>query len=128
MPLWEYECRDCGSHVEVLQGLDEEGPEHCPKCKGKLKRLLSVPGLIFKGSGFYVNDYAHKDTVAQRSKDEKELAASTGDSEPTKEAAEAAKDTTVEGRKSKVESRESKVADPQSTIHNPQSEIHDNEA
>ena len=101
MPLWEYECRDCGSHVEVLQGRDEEGPEHCPKCKGKLRRLLSVPGLIFKGSGFYVNDYADKDTVAQRSKDEKERAASTGDSEPTKEAAESAesaKDTKDEPR------------------------------
>jgi putative FmdB family regulatory protein len=117
MPLWEYECRDCGTRVEVLQGLDEEGPEHCPKCKGKLRRLLSVPGLIFKGSGFYVNDYADKDTVAQRSKGEKELAASTGDSEPTKEAAEAAKDATVEGRKSKVESQKSEVADPQSAIH-----------
>lgn len=121
MPLWEYECKDCGTHVEVLQDRDEEGPEHCPKCKGELKRLMSVPGLIFKGSGFYVNDYAHKDTAAQRSKDERERAASTGDSEPTKKAAEAVKDTPVEGRKSKV-------ADPQSEIHNPQSAIHDNEA
>lgn len=57
MPLYEYECENCGNHIEVLHGVDEKGPERCAKCGGKLKRLIGAPGLIFKGSGFYVNDY-----------------------------------------------------------------------
>jgi len=88
MPLYEYECKDCGNRVEVLQGIDEQGPKCCKKCGGELKRLLGVPGLIFKGSGFYVNDYARKDTVVDKPKGSKERSESTGE----KEASETARD------------------------------------
>jgi len=95
MPLYEYECKDCGNRVEVLQGIDEQGPKCCKKCGGELKRLMGAPGLIFKGSGFYVNDYARKDTVADKPKGSKERTESAGE----EEASETARDTTDEPRK-----------------------------
>ncbi len=63
MPLYEYECENCKNHIEVLHGVDEKGPERCAKCGGKLKRLIGAPGLIFKGPGFYVNDYGRNSMV-----------------------------------------------------------------
>ena len=95
MPVYEYECKECRNRVEVLQAMDEQGPKCCEKCGGELKRLMGAPGLIFKGSGFYVNDYARKDTATDKSKGSEERAESTGE----KEASEAARDTTDEPRK-----------------------------
>ena len=89
MPIYEYECRDCGKRIEVIHGVDEKGPEHCLACQGQLKRLLGVPGLIFKGSGFYINDYARKDSGANRAH---ESAKSSTASKPTKKPDEASKD------------------------------------
>ncbi len=67
MPVYEYECKECRNRVEVLQDIDEQGPKCCEKCGGELKRLMGAPGLIFKGSGFYINDYARRDRAGDRS-------------------------------------------------------------
>ena len=58
MPLYEYECRSCGERTETLQRLDEAPLTTCPQCGGPLKKLISAPGFHFKGSGWYVTDYA----------------------------------------------------------------------
>jgi len=92
MPLYEYECKECRNRVEVLHGLDEQGPNRCEKCGGELRRLLGVPGLIFKGSGFYVNDYARKDTAGKRTKGSK----GRTDSNRGSETSEAARGTVGE--------------------------------
>ena len=58
MPLYEYQCEQCGSHFEELQKVTEKPVKKCPKCGGKVKRLIGTGiRIIFKGSGFYVNDY-----------------------------------------------------------------------
>ncbi len=57
MPLYEYECQSCGEHVERIQRVDDAPLMECPKCGGELRRLLGVPALRFKGSGWYVTDY-----------------------------------------------------------------------
>ena len=58
MPTYEYECRKCGHTFEQFQSITAPPVKTCPKCKGKVARLLSGgAGIIFKGSGFYVNDY-----------------------------------------------------------------------
>jgi len=63
MPTYEYECEKCGYHFEELQSFKEEPIRECPKCRGKVNRLLGHgAGLIFKGSGFYVTDYARKNS------------------------------------------------------------------
>ncbi len=58
MPLYEYKCLTCGSSLEVLQKVNEPRLKKCPKCRGLLKKVLSPPALQFKGSGWYVTDYA----------------------------------------------------------------------
>jgi putative FmdB family regulatory protein len=58
MPTYEYECQKCGNRFELFQRITEPPKKRCPKCKGKLARLLGTgAGLIFKGSGFYSTDY-----------------------------------------------------------------------
>lgn len=58
MPIYEYECDACSYKLEAIQRITEEPLKECPQCKElKLRRLFGVPGLIFKGPGFYVNDY-----------------------------------------------------------------------
>lgn len=58
MPLYDYKCTKCGHIFEVQQRISEEPLEFCPNCKGEIKRLISAAGIIFKGSGFHVTDYA----------------------------------------------------------------------
>jgi putative FmdB family regulatory protein len=60
VPLYEYECKSCGIRTEVIQrvGAPPLGP--CEECGGEMVRLLSAPAFQFKGSGWYVTDYAKK--------------------------------------------------------------------
>ena len=61
MPLYEYECQACKERLERIQSATAAPLEDCPACDdGRLKRLLSAPGLQFKGTGWYVTDYAKK--------------------------------------------------------------------
>ena len=58
MPTYEYECQKCGHTFEVFQSIKDAPKKSCPKCKGRVKRLLGTgAGLLFKGSGFYITDY-----------------------------------------------------------------------
>ena len=57
MPIYEYECLECGMHFDRLQRFGEPAPETCPNGHKKVHRLLSEPAIIFKGSGFYVTDH-----------------------------------------------------------------------
>jgi len=60
MPLYEYECDACGGRFEVIQKFSEI-TELCRRCgKGPVRRLMSSPAIQFKGSGFYITDYAQK--------------------------------------------------------------------
>ncbi|MGH9397092.1 MAG: FmdB family zinc ribbon protein [Terriglobia bacterium] len=60
MPLYEYRCQRCGSHFEKIRRFSDPPLAKCEKCGGKLEQLLSSPAIQFKGSGFYINDYAKK--------------------------------------------------------------------
>ncbi len=62
MPTYEYECEKCGHKFEVFQSITAEPLKKCPKCNGKIRRLIGTgAGLIFKGSGFYATDHRSKD-------------------------------------------------------------------
>lgn len=58
MPLYEYRCQSCGEVSEVLQRMDDAPLSECSHCGGALQKLASAPALQFKGSGWYVTDYA----------------------------------------------------------------------
>lgn len=60
MPLYEYECLKCGRHTERIEKLSGPHIKKCPHCGGKLERVLAAPAIQFKGSGWYVTDYARK--------------------------------------------------------------------
>ncbi|HEY8525345.1 MAG TPA: FmdB family zinc ribbon protein [Acidimicrobiales bacterium] len=56
MPTYEYRCRDCGQHLEVVQSFRDDPLTECPNCKGLLKKVFQPIGIAFKGSGFYKTD------------------------------------------------------------------------
>jgi putative FmdB family regulatory protein len=58
MPIYEYQCNDCRERHEIIQKISDPPLEHCPKCGGTMKKLISSPAIQFKGSGFYKTDYA----------------------------------------------------------------------
>ncbi|TKJ34524.1 transcriptional regulator [bacterium (candidate division B38) B3_B38] len=60
MPLYEYQCLQCGKRFEVIQKFSDKPLRHCPKCDGEVEKVLHAPALQFKGSGWYVTDYGRK--------------------------------------------------------------------
>lgn len=60
MPLYEYQCDACAHRFEVIQKFSDQPVEVCPKCGGAVKKLLSSPAIQFKGTGWYITDYARK--------------------------------------------------------------------
>lgn len=56
MPIYEYECTNCGVRFERHQRLSDEPVQICPECAGQVRRVIQPVGVIFKGSGFYVTD------------------------------------------------------------------------
>jgi putative FmdB family regulatory protein len=60
VPLYEYRCKQCGHMFEKIQSFSAPEEKECPVCHGEVERLISAPAIQFKGSGWYVNDYATK--------------------------------------------------------------------
>lgn len=60
MPIYEYQCQACEERLERIQGISDPPLTTCPECGGELKKLLSAPAFQFKGSGWYVTDYARQ--------------------------------------------------------------------
>ena len=60
MPIYEYRCQDCESHLEKMQKVSDAPLETCEKCGGKLEKQWSLSGFQFKGAGWYVTDYSNK--------------------------------------------------------------------
>jgi putative FmdB family regulatory protein len=60
MPLYEYQCEACSHRFEVIQKFSDPLVEVCPKCGGHVQKLIASPAIQFKGSGWYITDYAKK--------------------------------------------------------------------
>ena len=60
MPIYEYECKSCGKRFDVMQKFTDEPLTECKFCKGAVRKLMGTPALQFKGTGWYVTDYAGK--------------------------------------------------------------------
>ena len=65
MPLYEYQCQDCGVRFERRQHINDEPVKTCPECGGEVHRLIQPVGIIFKGSGFYVTDNRAKSSTSK---------------------------------------------------------------
>ena len=93
MPLYEYSCSACGERLEVLQRVSAPPLAVCPRCGGHLEKLMSAPALQFKGSGWYITDYAgsgRKAAIAAEGGDGEKKAAEKPPASPTPKAAEPA--------------------------------------
>jgi putative FmdB family regulatory protein len=64
MPLYEYECKKCGHRFEKIQKFSDRMVKTCPECGGEVEQMISAPAVQFKGSGWYVTDYAKKSSSA----------------------------------------------------------------
>jgi len=83
MPLYEYECEGCGHRFEVIQKFSDPLVETCPMCGAKVHKLMSSPAIQFKGSGWYITDYAKKDsTSATKAGSAKDGSTSSSDAAP----------------------------------------------
>jgi putative FmdB family regulatory protein len=92
MPVYEYQCQKCGDRLEELRKFSDRPLKKHNGCGGRLKRLLSAPAFHFKGSGWYVTDYArrgssdsagdHKDGAEKKTESKTEKAAAKTESKP----------------------------------------------
>jgi putative FmdB family regulatory protein len=88
MPLYEYQCENCQKRFERIQKFSDPQVEVCPNCgKGPVRKLLSSPAIQFKGSGFYITDYAKKSTseAGSKSSGSSESSGSSSESKSTSE-------------------------------------------
>lgn len=93
MPIYEYECRKCKAHTEAFQKLTDKPLVKCAKCGGRLEKRISAPAIQFKGSGWYVTDYAGKATKGEKSESEAKTEKSEkSDKKTTKESSPAKSD------------------------------------
>jgi putative FmdB family regulatory protein len=99
MPLYEYQCDQCAHRFEVIQKFSDAPIEVCPKCGGPVKKLLSSPAIQFKGSGWYITDYARKGSDSATTKSGEAKADSTSDSKSDSKT-ESKTETKTEAKKS----------------------------
>src|SRR5688500_9635950 len=91
MPIYEYACTACGERTEAKQSFDDPPLEDCPHCGGKLRKLFSPVGIVFKGSGFYSTDAKSKSKTSGSSDKPAESGKSEGKTETKPEPKPAAK-------------------------------------
>jgi len=123
VPLYEYECDACGRRFEIIEKFSDPPPEVCEKCgKGPVHRLLSSPAIQFKGSGFYITDYAQKGksdsssttpagTSSDAAKSDNKTEGGTTKSESTKSETTKSETTKSDTAKSDSSASESKSKD-----------------
>ncbi|HEX8139105.1 MAG TPA: FmdB family zinc ribbon protein [Pyrinomonadaceae bacterium] len=99
MPIYEYECKKCKAHIEVLQKMNDKPLTKCRRCGGRLEKQWSATGFQFVGSGWYVTDYAGKKTEGREEKSSAKEAGASASSD---------KDSTAKESKAK----EGKAAAP----------------
>ena len=101
MPTYEYECLECRHKFEAFQSMKEEPIKECPKCQSNVRRLFGTgAGIIFKGSGFYVNDYKKSSSGNGKKTKGEPVSVSKDASESASKSESAKKDTPSSSSKS----------------------------
>ncbi len=91
MPIYEYVCESCAKKTEVIQRIGEKPLRVCPHCGGKLKKAISAPAIQFKGSGFYITDYARASSESGKPSRKESGEKTEGKGEKTESAGKAKK-------------------------------------
>jgi putative FmdB family regulatory protein len=103
MPLYEYQCKKCGHRFEKIQKFSDKPVKKCPECGGRVEKTISAPAVQFKGSGWYVTDYAKKSggsSASSESKDSKD-AKDSKDSKKDEKKTEAKESSSKKAEKQK---------------------------
>jgi putative FmdB family regulatory protein len=111
MPLYEYECEKCGHRFEKIQKFSDKMVKKCPECGGRVEQMISAPAVQFKGSGWYVTDYAKKSSApsSDGGKDSKkdERSKSEGSSKDSSSKDSSSLDSSKESSSKETSTRES---------------------
>ncbi len=102
VPLYEYQCGKCGHRFEKIEPTSASATKKCPKCGSKAERLLAAPAFQFKGSGWYVTDYARKNSDATGAEKSEEKTGAKTEAKPedkTDKKSPATKDTAKKTKK-----------------------------
>jgi putative FmdB family regulatory protein len=102
MPTYEYACKSCGEHLEVVQSFRDDPLTECPQCQGQLRKVFSAVGIAFKGSGFYKTDSRSSSSKGSESK--------SGESKSTESKSETKSDSSSSGDKKTEKKSESKAS------------------
>ncbi len=105
MPIYEYECTKCGHRFEKIQKISARRVGTCPECKGRVERMVHAPAIQFKGSGWYVTDYAGKGRPPKEEKKGESSASSSGKSDSKKSASSSKSDSKKSTSSSKSDSK-----------------------
>jgi putative FmdB family regulatory protein len=80
VPTYEYRCKDCGEHLEVVQSFTDDALTTCPACQGTLRKVFGSIGITFKGSGFYKTDSRGSSSRSASSSSDSGSSSGSGDS------------------------------------------------
>lgn len=101
MPLYEYKCVKCGKRTEKIESVSGPHLKKCPHCGGKVERMQSAPAIQFKGSGWYVTDYAVKSNAKEAGNADTTSAGAVDKKESGAKDSPAKQSTTTEKKESK---------------------------
>jgi putative FmdB family regulatory protein len=111
VPLYEYQCTKCNKRTEKIESVAGPHLKKCPHCGGKVERLQSVPAIQFKGSGWYVTDYAGKKSGSDGAPSEKTDSKETSKETASKESASKDSASKDSGSKDSKEKKPTKKKD-----------------
>ena len=104
MPIYEYECLKCKAHTEVFQKASDKPPVKCKKCGGRLERVISAAAIQFKGTGWYVTDYAgKKNDKGKKAAEKSESSTTATEKSDTKETSPSKKTSDSSANKSNAD-------------------------
>ncbi|HKP73069.1 MAG TPA: FmdB family zinc ribbon protein [Pyrinomonadaceae bacterium] len=121
MPIYEYSCQKCKAHIEVMQKITDKPLKRCKECGGKLEKEWSATSFQFKGSGWYVTDYAGKKSGATEKEPAKTDGAKEGKTEGAAETKAEAAAPAPESKESK-DTKKKKTSQPASTSNGTKSD------
>jgi len=108
MPTYEYRCKECGEHLEVVQAFTDDALTECPNCGGPLRKVFGNIGITFKGSGFYKTDNRSKSSSSTKTSDSSSDSGSK--SESSADSKESKKKETSSTKESSSSSSDAKTA------------------
>ncbi|MBO7937875.1 MULTISPECIES: FmdB family zinc ribbon protein [Streptomyces] len=104
MPTYQYQCTECGEGLEAVQKFTDDALTECPACHGRLKKVFSAVGIVFKGSGFYRNDSRGSSSSSSPASSASKSSTSTSDSSTSASSASSASSSSTSSAGSKSSS------------------------